>query len=156
VPDAKTIFAGDILFAGATPVMWAGPLQNWIAALDKILEMDVDTIVPGHGPVCGKEVVYQAKEYWEYLESEAGKYFDAGTSAKDAAFMIALGDEFSRRGYSRWDTPERVMTNVYIIYRHLQNRTGHLKAAEKLNILRKQALLAYEMPDSTPAMMRRL
>jgi cyclase len=156
VPDAKTIFAGDILFAGATPVMWAGPAQNWIAALDKILEMDVDVIVPGHGPVCGKEVVYQAREYWEYLKTGAGKRFEAGISAEDAAYEIALGEEFSSRGYSRWDTPERVMTNVYIIYRHLQNRTGHLKAAEKLNILSKQALLAHEMPDATPATMRRL
>jgi len=43
-----------------------------------------------------------------------------------------------------------------IIYRHLQQRTGHLKAAEKLNILRKQALLAYEMPDATPASLRTL
>jgi cyclase len=156
VPDAKTIFAGDMLFAGATPVLWAGPVENWIAALDKMLELDVDTIVPGHGPICGKEVISQTKGYWEYLESEAGRCFEAGISANDAAFEIALGDEFSRRGYSRWDSAERIMTNVHIIHKHLQKRIGHLKPAEKLNILRKQALLAYEMPEATPAIMRTL
>lgn len=156
IPDAKTVFAGDMLFAGATPVLWAGPVENWIAALDMILEMDVDIIVPGHGPVCGKEVVSQTKEYWEHLMRETGKRFDDGMSAKDAAYEIALSDAFSQRGYSRWDSPERIMTNVHIIYRHMQQRTVHLKAAEKLNILRKQALLAYEMPDATPASMRTL
>jgi len=156
VPDAKTLFAGDMLFAGATPVMWAGPVENWIAAMEKILEMDVDTIVPGHGPVCDKEVVSQTKEYWEFLKCEAGKRFDAGMSVKDAAYEIALGEDFSRRRYLQWDSPERIMTNVHIIYRHQKKRTGHLKTAEKLNILRKQALLAYEMPDASPASMRTL
>lgn len=38
VPDAKTLYSGDILFIGSTPVMWAGPVGNWLAALDRILE----------------------------------------------------------------------------------------------------------------------
>jgi cyclase len=156
VPDAKTIFAGDMLFAGATPVMWAGPVENWIAALDKIAELDVEVIVPGHGAVCDKEAVSEARDYWEYLQSEADKRFRAGVSARDAAHEIALSEEFSRRGYMRWDSPERIMTNVHVMYRHLQERTGHMKPPEKLKTLSKQALLAYEMPDATPAMMRKL
>ncbi len=38
VPDAKTLFGGDMLFAGCTPVIWAGPVENYIAALDRILD----------------------------------------------------------------------------------------------------------------------
>jgi glyoxylase-like metal-dependent hydrolase (beta-lactamase superfamily II) len=37
VPDAKTLYSGDILFIGSTPVMWAGPVENWLAALNRIL-----------------------------------------------------------------------------------------------------------------------
>ena len=51
VPDAATVFTGDILFIGGTPIVWAGPLSNWVAACDLMLELDVDTVVPGHGPV---------------------------------------------------------------------------------------------------------
>ena len=54
VPDARTVYTGDILFIGGTPIVWAGPLSNWIAACDLILGMDVDTVVPGHGPVTDK------------------------------------------------------------------------------------------------------
>ncbi|HPU15289.1 MAG TPA: MBL fold metallo-hydrolase, partial [Polymorphobacter sp.] len=47
VPDARTVFTGDILFIEGTPIMWAGPVGNWIKACERILAMDVDTIVPG-------------------------------------------------------------------------------------------------------------
>jgi cyclase len=156
VPDEKTIFTGDILFAGATPVMWAGPVENWIAALDKIAELGVELIVPGHGPVCGKEAVSQARGYWEYLRDEAGKRFQAGVSPRDAAREIALSEDFSRKGYMTWDSPERIMTNVHVMYRHLEKGSGRLNTPQKLNTLGKQALLAYEMPDAPPAMMRKL
>jgi cyclase len=156
VPDTKTLFGGDILFAGCTPVLWAGPVENYIAAQERILDMDIDVIIPGHGPVCDKSAISVSKEYLEYLKREVVKRFDAGTPAKEAAYDIALSDDFSRQVWSRWDSPERIMTNTHVIYRHLQRRTEHLKAAEKLNILRKQALLAYELPDASPASVRNL
>ena len=59
VPDDKTLFAGDLIFAGRFP--WAGDPtshpETWIKSFETMLSMDVDTIVPGHGPVCGKEEV---------------------------------------------------------------------------------------------------
>ena len=36
VPDARTVLAADILFIGVTPVMWAGPVKRWLAALDRL------------------------------------------------------------------------------------------------------------------------
>ena len=57
VPADKTLFTGDILFIDGHPIMWAGPVENWIAACETILAMDVETIVPGHGPVTDKKGV---------------------------------------------------------------------------------------------------
>jgi glyoxylase-like metal-dependent hydrolase (beta-lactamase superfamily II) len=51
VPDARVVFAGDLLFIGVTPVMWAGPLARWSAAIDDLCSLDPVLIVPGHGPV---------------------------------------------------------------------------------------------------------
>lgn len=155
VPDAKTLFCGDMLFVGTTPVAWAGPVENWLSALERMLDMDADVLVPGHGPVCDKSAALQVGEYWEYLRREACRRFEGGMSATEAAYDIALGGEFSRLVFSQWDSPERIMTNIHVIYRHLQRRTGHLKVLEKLNILKKQALLAGEMLESTSASMRK-
>jgi cyclase len=145
VPDAKTLFGGDMLFAACTPVIWVGPVEHYIAALDKILALDVEVVVPGHGQVSDKSAVAQGKAYLEYIRDETGKRFEAGMSARDAAFDIATGDDFSRQVFATWDSPERIMTNVHVIYRHLQGQAKHLKAAGRLNILRKQALLAHHM-----------
>ena len=34
VPDVRVLFAADIVFNGVTPIMWAGPVEGWLTALD--------------------------------------------------------------------------------------------------------------------------
>ena len=53
IVERKTTEVWDILesIIDGHPIMWAGPVENWIAACDAILDMDVETIVPGHGPM---------------------------------------------------------------------------------------------------------
>lgn len=155
VPDAKTLYSADILFIGSTPVIWAGPVDNWLAALDRILNMAVDVIVPGHGPVTDKDGVRQVKAYWEYVKTQVQQRYNAELSARDAAYDIVLSDDFVQQPFVRWDSPERMMTNVHTLYRHLQGRTDHPKVPELLNIMRKQALLAHQLPNAVPSIMRK-
>ena len=155
VPDAKTLYSGDILFLGSTPVMWAGPVDNWLAALDRILEMDIDAIVPGHGPVTDKRGVQEVKAYLEYVSTQVQQRYDAELSARDAAYDIALDDDFAQQPFARWNSPERIMTNVHTLYRHVQGRTDHPKVPELINIMREQALLAHQLPEAEPSVMRK-
>src|SRR4051795_7551041 len=113
VPDAKTIFTGDILFIGGTPIVWAGPLSNWIAACDLMLGMDIDTVVPGHGPITDKGGVADVRDYLVYVESEASDRFNAGMDAWDAARDIALN------GFGEWGEAGRISVNVEAVYRSL-------------------------------------
>ena len=110
-PDDRTVFTGDILFIDGTPIMWEGPVRNWLAACDRILAMDVDAIVPGHGPITDKAGVRRVRDYLEYCDREARKRFDAGMSVREAAHDIALGD-FDSRGDA-----ERIAVNVDTLYR---------------------------------------
>ena len=111
VPGDRTIFTGDILFVDGTPIVWAGPIQNWIDACERILALDVETIVPGHGPITTKRGVVAVRDYLDYIRREARTRFDAGLSARDAAFDIALGD------YASWGDAERIAVNVATLYR---------------------------------------
>lgn len=111
VPDAKTVFTGDILFIESTPIMWAGPVSNWIAACDKIIAMDAEVIVPGHGPITDNDGVRRVQEYLRYVDKEARQRFDAGLSMRDAVHDIALGD------FSSWGDAERIAVNVSTLYR---------------------------------------
>lgn len=116
VPKDRTVFTGDILFIDGTPVMWAGPVSNWIKACDAILAMDVDLIVPGHGPITDKAGVRRVQDYLRFCDREARKRYDAGMNVRDAAHDIALGD------FSSWTDAERIGVNVSTLYREYSGR----------------------------------
>jgi cyclase len=112
VPGDRVVFTGDILFVGGHPIVWTGPVQNWVAALDRILEMDVDVVVPGHGPVVDTAAVVDEREYLLWVEHEAKVRFDAGLTALDAARDM-MGE------YRHWGEGERLVVNVAAVYREL-------------------------------------
>ena len=111
VPEDRTVFTGDILFIDGTPIMWAGPVQNWIDACRRIEEMDVETVVPGHGPITDQRGVAAVQGYLEYVRDQARSRYDAGMDAFEAAKDIALGD------YASWGDSERIVVNVDRLYR---------------------------------------
>ncbi len=71
LPRERVLYTGDLLFVGGHPVIWAGPVDNWIKACDYILDLDVDIIVPGHGPIADKSAVREMKAYLEFVKTEA-------------------------------------------------------------------------------------
>ena len=118
VPQDRVVFTGDILFVGGHPVLWAGPVGNWIRACDLILGWDVETVVPGHGPITGKGGVRAMKHYLEYIRDEAKKRYDAGLGPEEAARDIALTP------FADWTDPERILVNVDSLYREFRRDTG--------------------------------
>jgi glyoxylase-like metal-dependent hydrolase (beta-lactamase superfamily II) len=131
VPDARTVFTGDILFIGGTPIVWAGPISNWIAACDRILAMEVETVVPGHGPVTDEDGVRQVREYLRYVDVEAEKRFEAGLSVEEAARDIALGR------FSTWSEKERLAVNVHTRYRELSGDESAGNVLELFGLMAK-------------------
>ncbi len=113
VPAQRVLFSGDILFSEAHPIAWAGPVSNWIAACDRILAMDVETIVPGHGPLAGPDAVRELKAYFEYLYEQARACHAEGMTALDAARSIAL------ERWADWGEGERLVVNIANIYAEL-------------------------------------
>jgi cyclase len=109
----RVLFTGDILFNGAHPIAWAGPVSNWIAACDRILAMDVEVIVPGHGPLAEKAAVGELKSYFEYLYEQARERHSEGMSALEAAHSIALDR------WAEWGERERLVVNIASIYGEL-------------------------------------
>ena len=111
VPGDRMVFTGDILFIEGHPILWAGPVGNWIAACNYISSLDVDTIVPGHGPITDKRGVTAVRDYLVYVRDEARRRYDAGMSAHDAAWDISLAD------YDSWGDAERIVVNVATLYK---------------------------------------
>ena len=111
VPEDRVIFTGDMLFINGHPIIWAGPVGNWIKACQMMLNLELETVVPGHGPITDKRGVAAVKEYLEYIAREARRRFDAGMPVFEAAQDISLSD------YSSWGDEERIVINVATLYR---------------------------------------
>ncbi|MGI9645969.1 MAG: MBL fold metallo-hydrolase [Ilumatobacteraceae bacterium] len=118
VPDAQTIYTGDILFIGGTPIVWTGPLSNWVAACDLMLAMDVTTVVPGHGPVTDKSGVVAVRDYLAFVDDEASGRFEAGMDAWDAARDLAAVLGADAR-FGELGEFGRIAVNVETVYRSL-------------------------------------
>lgn len=111
LPRDRTVYTGDLLFIDGTPVMWAGPVGNWLAATDRILGLGAENIVPGHGPMTDAAGVRRMQEYLRYVDREARRRYDAGMPEEEAMLDIALGE------YRNWLDAERLAVNVASLYR---------------------------------------
>jgi len=116
----RVLFTGDILFNNAHPIAWAGPVSNWIAACDRILAMDIDVIVPGHGPLAEQSAVGELKAYFEYLYEQARACHVEGMSTLEAARSMALDR------WADWGESERLVVNIASIYAELDGTSEPL------------------------------
>jgi hypothetical protein len=76
------------------------------------------------------------------MERAARERNAVGTPAAEAAFAIATSTAFREQPWAAWRAPERLMTNVHLLYQEFAGNTAPLGAATKINLMRKQALLA--------------
>jgi 2-keto-4-pentenoate hydratase/2-oxohepta-3-ene-1,7-dioic acid hydratase in catechol pathway/glyoxylase-like metal-dependent hydrolase (beta-lactamase superfamily II) len=121
VPDAGVLFGGDLLFIGCTPIVWAGPIANWVTACDAMIALDAPTVVPGHGPVTDPDGIRAVRGYLVHVAEQAEAAYRKGLSWAEAADTIDLGE------YATWLDAERVVVNVYQRYRELDPDTPQLE-----------------------------
>jgi cyclase len=114
LPAERVLFSGDILFAGMHPIAWAGPVSHWIAACERILALDPQAIVPGHGPLSTVEQVRELKSYFEYLYEQARLRQAEGMTPLQAARSLALDR------WADWKEHERLVVNIANVYAELE------------------------------------
>ncbi|MGH2446354.1 MAG: MBL fold metallo-hydrolase [Candidatus Limnocylindria bacterium] len=88
VPEERVVFTGDTVFSEVQTWLMTSDIDQWVAALDRIALLDVDRVVPGHGPIT--TTAYLATQKAVLLEWRAA-----------VAAAVA-------RGWSREETIERV------------------------------------------------
>jgi glyoxylase-like metal-dependent hydrolase (beta-lactamase superfamily II) len=94
VPQHKLMFLGDNGFFYVAPYVHWGYLGRWIELCEQLLDMDVKTFAPGHGPVAGKELLAEQRDYLVLYRKEARARFDAGMSPGAAAASITTMGRF--------------------------------------------------------------
>jgi cyclase len=115
VPERRTLFAGDLVFNGGTPFVVMGSVAGALTALERLEDLGAETIVPGHGPVCGPEALAAQRAYLRLVSDLADEAHAAGVEPLRAAREADLGD------FAGWHDPERLVGNLH---RALAERRG--------------------------------
>jgi len=71
LPDRKILFTGDVLFTNYHPFLGEGNIEEWVKELDELQAMDVEKIIPGHGPLSGKKDLEGMKDYLLLFDRKA-------------------------------------------------------------------------------------
>ena len=110
LPQHRLLFAGDIAFYYVAPFAQNAHVTKWLENIDRIMKMDVQMIVPGHGPIGGKPELAEMADYFVVLKREARSRYDARMSPGLAAADIRMGK------FENWIGPERIVMDTVRLY----------------------------------------
>jgi len=114
IPERSVVFCGDLLFNGGTPFLLSGSVLGAIDVLENFLRpLGARTVVPGHGPVGGPELIEPGLGYLRFIAGLAAE----GRAAGIAPLELARGTDLGQ--YAAWSDPERIVGNLHRAYRDL-------------------------------------
>jgi cyclase len=118
VPSRRVLYSGDLVFHGGTPFCLAGSVTGTIAVLtEQIAPLRPEVIVPGHGELCGPDVIDDVVGYLSFVVDVARAGIAAGILPLQAARETDLGR------YAGWGDAERIVGNLHRAYADLQGTT---------------------------------
>lgn len=119
LPDQRVLFTGDLCFFGVTPLALQGLVSTWVDAMDALLALDPDVVVPGHGPVGTVADMRVMRDYLAALRDAGRAAVAAGVELDDAVA------EFDAGPVSEWIEGERILVNLE---RAMQEAQGEVDA----------------------------
>lgn len=114
IPERRVLFAGDLLFNGGTPFLLAGSVAGAVEAVAALRDLGAETVVPGHGPVTGPEVIDDVLAYLHFVADLAADAVASDTSPLDAARSCDLGR------FAELTDTERIVGNLHRAMAELQ------------------------------------
>jgi phosphoglycerate dehydrogenase-like enzyme/glyoxylase-like metal-dependent hydrolase (beta-lactamase superfamily II) len=135
LPKHKILCTGDACVNGAFNFMGHSDSASWIRALEKMQQLDVKVVCPGHGPVTTRDVIEKQKRYFVELRD----YVKKGIEAKKSADELAKNVDFP--WYKAWTGVQPTGPNVKFVYDELTGRTMPWDLVEDFGV--------YEGPSPT-------
>jgi glyoxylase-like metal-dependent hydrolase (beta-lactamase superfamily II) len=111
------VFLADLFFHGRFPWFGDCDLDGWIAALERVLAMDVRTVIPGHGPPTSLKEVAQFRNLLAAVRDAASRALRAGWSEDAAVREIVLANYAAMPRYREW-----MPFNIRSAFRYLAGR----------------------------------
>ena len=94
VPEERVVFTGDTIFSGCQTWLMTSDVEQWLAALERIRTLDVDWIVPGHGPVVAKSYLDVQRSHLMEWKAAVATAVANGWSRDETIARIDFRDRF--------------------------------------------------------------
>lgn len=102
VPEERTVFTGDTIFSHCQTWLMTSDVDQWLGALEVIRALDVDHVVPGHGPVTDLAYVNTQRsvliEWQSAVASAIAKGWTRGETIERVTFAewypVDIGQEY--------------------------------------------------------------
>ncbi|MEV7727334.1 MBL fold metallo-hydrolase [Streptomyces sp. NPDC087917] len=107
LPDQGVLFTGDLVMNGVTPFCVMGSVAGSLRALDRLRALGATTVVPGHGPVGGPELLDANAAYLRWIRDLAREGVAAGATPLELARATDLGP------YADLLDTERLLPNLH-------------------------------------------
>jgi cyclase len=116
LPKHKFLCTGDACVNGAFNFMGHSDSASWIRVLDRAQQLDVKLVLPGHGPIAGKDLLEKQKRYFVELRQQVRKGIQADKNLDDIIAGIDMP------WYKEWTGVTPAGDNVKHVYNELTGR----------------------------------
>jgi cyclase len=119
-PQEKVIHMGDLFFQNMIPYIdydAGSSTENWIKILQKVMEMDVEQAIPGHGEITAKNGLSAQIQYLKDLRAEVEKYIKQGATLEE------IKEKFSLPKYEKMGLyNELIPVDIEAVYREMTEK----------------------------------
>lgn len=124
-PDEQTIATGDLFLTNSCPAMDDGDMANWIAALDQMLTLPVEHVVPGHFELATKSELQRFRNYLADLHNQVARMYKQGMPLAKIQTSLTLNAYKNFRQYPNYEATFK--DNAAAYYQQLEKRhvPGH-------------------------------
>lgn len=119
-PGEHAIATGDLFLNGSCPAMDKGDMENWVVALDSMLQLPLEAVVPGHFDLASKKQLRRFRDYLADLRDQVSAMFHSGASLDQVEKRLDLGKYKDFRQYPQYEAT--FANNAASYYQQLEQR----------------------------------
>jgi phosphoglycerate dehydrogenase-like enzyme/glyoxylase-like metal-dependent hydrolase (beta-lactamase superfamily II) len=128
LPRLRILCTGDACVNGAYNFMGHSDSGSWVRVLDRAGQLEVDRVLPGHGPVARKELLETQKRYFVELRRQVRAGIQAGKAPEEVRANLDMP------WYKQWTGVVPSLENVRHVYDELTGRIAPLDLIEDLGV----------------------
>ncbi|MFD4241925.1 MBL fold metallo-hydrolase [Streptomyces sp. NPDC058525] len=113
LPEQRVLFAGDLVMSNTAPFCLMGSVSGSLAAMERLRALGAETVVPGHGPVGGPELIDANEAYFRWIAETARSGAAAGLTPLELAAEAQPGP------FADLLDAERLVPNLHRAYAEL-------------------------------------